>query len=115
MANLIDKSTNEQIVQFVDRASSFWNRVKGLLGRDSLPDSYALWISPCPAIHTFFMKFPIDVIFVDKDLKVVSIFHSLPSWRIIYGGWKGHSVFELKAAQLKNFNIKKGDQLYVGH
>ena len=115
MTGLVDKSTNEQIARVVDRASGFWNRVKGLLGRDSLPESYAFWISPCLSIHTFFMKFPIDVIFVDKSLKVVSMFHSLPSSRIVYGGWKGHSVFELKASQLKNFNIKKGDQLYVGY
>ncbi|MCY4512056.1 MAG: DUF192 domain-containing protein [Bdellovibrionales bacterium] len=115
MESLINKNTNEQIVRFIDRAYSFWDRVKGLLGKGSLPDSYALWILPCPVIHTFFMKFPIDVIFVDKNLKVVSVFHSIPSRRIIYGGWKSHSVFELQANKLQHFNIKKGDQLYVGH
>ena len=115
MESLINKSADEQIVQFVDRACSFRDRVKGLLGKESLPKSYALWISPCPVIHTFFMKFPIDVIFVDKNLKIVSIFHSVPSLRIIYGGWRSHSVFEMEADKLKHFNIKKEDQLYVGH
>ena len=115
MEGLINKSTNKQIARSVECASSVKKRVRGLLGRDGVPESYALWILPCPAIHTFFMKFPIDVIFADKHLKVVSVFHSVPSRRVIFGGWKGHSVFELKAAQLKDFNMKKGDQLYVGH
>lgn len=115
MESLINKSNDEKIVRVVNRAYSFRDRVKGLLGKGGLPESHALWISPCPVIHTFFMKFSIDVIFADKNLKVVSIFYSVPSRRVIYGGWKSHSVFELQADQLKRFNLKKGDQLYVGH
>ena len=61
------------------------------------------------------MKFPIDVLFVDKKLRVVSYFDSIPSGRIIFGGFKSHSVFEMEANQLKKIKISKGDQIYVGH
>ena len=115
MEHLTDKTTNKRIARTVERAGGFRQRVQGLLGRKSLPPDRAFWISPCPSIHTFFMKFSIDVIFADRNLKVVSVFYAVPPYRMIFGGWKSHSVFELKADQLKKFDIKKGNQLYVGH
>ena len=115
MESLTDKTANKRIARAVERAEGFLKRIKGLMGRESFPENTALWISPCPSIHTFFMKFSIDVIFTDRNLKVVSVFHAVPPYRMIFGGWKSHSVFELKADQLKKFDIKKGNQLYVGH
>lgn len=116
MEGLINERSHERIARTLERASGFRARMQGLLGRDSLPLYHALWISPCSAIHTVFMRFPIDAIFVDRNLKVVSIFQFITSGRVIFGGWKSHSVFELKGGQLKYFDIEEGDQLYVmGH
>lgn len=115
MASLINKTNGQVIVKSVENARSFWQKAKGLLGKSHLSTDLSLWIAPCKSIHTFFMQFPIDVIFTDKNLCVVSIFHAVPSKRIIFGGFKSHSVFEMKAGKLKDHKLSKGDQLYVGH
>jgi len=59
-------------------ARSFWARGRGLMGRASLPDSYALIIFPESSIHTFFMRVPIDVLFVDRSDKVVGLREAMP-------------------------------------
>ena len=63
-------------------ADTILDRMVGLLKTDSLSDGESLLIEPCNSIHTFFMKFNIDVIFLDKDLKVVKIFRDMPPWRM---------------------------------
>ena len=72
-------------------------------------------ITACPSIHTFFMKFPIDVIFTDKKFCVVSLFESVSSGKILFGGLKSRNVFEMKAGQIRFHKLKKGDLLYVEH
>ena len=57
-------------------------RKKGLLGRDSVPDDYAMIIAPCGGVHTFFMRFPIDVVFVSRDGTVVKTCRAVKPWRI---------------------------------
>ena len=93
------------------KANSLKARIVGLLGKKSLEKGKTLWILSCSSIHTFFMKFPIDVIFVDKDLKVRRVYKKVPSGKILFGGWKASSVFEFQAGTLKA--ISKGDQLHV--
>ncbi len=115
MPSLINKTTNEIIVTSVNKSFKLIERMRGLLGEKDMPKDSALWISPCRSIHTFFMQFPIDALFVDKNLRVVSCFDSIPSGRIIFGGKTSHSVFEMKSNKLKNHKLNKGDQLYVGH
>ena len=115
MPSLINKKNNETIVTSITKALKVMERMVGLLGKKMIAENFALWISPCKSIHTFFMKFPIDVLFVDKNLCVISTFNSVKPWRIILGGRKSHSVFEMKANQLKQYNLNKGDQLYVGN
>ena len=115
MSRLIHKETQTTIAQSVLKTNNLWERMKGLLGEKTFPNDKALWIVPCSNVHTFFMKFPIDIIFVDKDLKVTSLAHSVPSSRIVFGGWKAHSTFEMKAEQLKKYSIGKGDELYVDY
>lgn len=63
-------------------ADGLVSRTKGLLGRKSLPLGEGLWIKRCNSIHTLFMRFAIDAVFVDDNLKVVSIYRNLKPWRI---------------------------------
>jgi len=110
---LINTTTNTQIAKQVVKAKSLYSRVKGLLGRKSLPDDEVLWIDPCPSVHTFFMQFPIDVVFVDKDMKVTKVHKNLKPWRMTAPlQFKNHSCFEFAAHTVKD-NIKEGDKLYV--
>ena len=115
MPSLIKKDTQQVIARSVYKASNLWEKTKGLLGQEDMPASQAFWLTSCASVHTFFMKFSIDVIFVDKNLKITSIAHSVPPFRIVSGTWKTSSTFELKANQLNSFNLKKGDELYVGN
>jgi uncharacterized membrane protein (UPF0127 family) len=85
-------------------------RRRGLLGRDSLAEGEGLWIVPCEAVHCFFMKFTIDVVFLDKKLRVVKVRPSLKPWRIA-GCLRAHSVLELPEGVIQSTGTQPGDQL----
>lgn len=112
---LIQKETNTVIAEKVAIAESFWQRLKGLLGRRGLDANETLWIQRCDSIHTFFMKFPIDVVFVDKKLKVCGVSTNVKPWRIATKYWQADSVFEFASPNPKVKNLRKGDLLYVGN
>jgi uncharacterized protein len=88
------------------------SRRKGLLQRDSMPEGGALIIAPSNAIHTFFMRFAIDVIFVAKDGHVLKTRTAMPSRRII-ASLRAFAVIELAAGALDHSDIKAGDQLVI--
>lgn len=114
MVKLYNTSKNNTIVcEQVVIADSFLKRLKGLLGKKTLPNSQCLWIKDCPSVHTFFMRFSIDVVFVDKKLKVTNIHKNLEPWRMTpLFQIKNNSCFEFKAGELSD-TIKLGDQLDV--
>jgi uncharacterized membrane protein (UPF0127 family) len=115
MLELRNKTQNDQLIAaHVEVAEAFLARLVGLLGRSQMPTSSALWIHSCNSIHTWFMKFSLDLIFVDRDLKVVRIYEGVSPFRIIWPIWSARSVFELPAGSLKQQpTIHLGDQLYV--
>jgi uncharacterized membrane protein (UPF0127 family) len=114
MATLINKTKNQVVISEVEIARSFFARGRGLLGRSSLGEFQALWIPRCNSIHTFFMKFSIDCVFVDKNLKVRAIYSDVRPGRILLPVWGAASVFEFAAGMSQKLNISVGDQLYVG-
>jgi len=88
------------------------SRRKGLLGRDSLPEGSALIIAPSQAIHTFSMRFSIDVAFVAKDGVVLKVRQAVPPRRIAVS-LRAFAVIELPAGALKASDTKVGDRLLV--
>lgn len=81
-------------------ARTFPERAKGLIGTKDLAPDEGLLILKCNAIHTFFMSFPIDATFLDKDDKVVKVVRGIRPWRIwIWGGWRAVKVLETRAAR----------------
>jgi uncharacterized protein len=102
----------------VTKADDAKTRSKGLLGRESLDADEALWIQqpplawlvPCPTIHTFFMKFPIDVLFLDGGLRVRRVIEDMKPWRLSPWVLQAHSVLELKGGTLRG-SVSAGDQL----
>lgn len=113
--SLINRSKNVVVAETVEDAKSLWSRMRGLLGRDGMPAGQALWISPCNSIHTFFMKFSIDAVFVDNQLVVRKVIRDLSPWRLVLPVWNARSVFELAAGQATTDRVSEGDQLHVGH
>lgn len=114
MAVLVNKTTNQTLIPHLDVAQTFWARGKGLLGRPSLASEEALWILRCNSIHTFFMKFPIDCVFIDKNLKVKAIYQDVSPWRLVLPVWGAQSVIEMASGAVSKMNVSLGDQLYVG-
>lgn len=110
---LMNQSRNCAVISDLKLAKSEYERMKGLLGRADLPTEEGLWIKRTNSVHTWFMKFPIDVIFVDKNLRVTSVHHRLPAWRITFPRWRSNSVFEMAAGRAEAANVQVGDQLHV--
>jgi hypothetical protein len=84
-------------------------RRKGLLGRDSLPNGHALWIVPCESVHTCGMRFPIDVVYLDRKHIVRKVCRAIPPWRLSMC-LLAHSVLELPAGTSELTRTEPGDQ-----
>lgn len=102
----------------VTKADDAASRSKGLLGRDALAADEGMWIVqpplarlvPCPTIHTFFMRFPIDVLFLDGALRVASVIENMKPWRLSPWVPAADSILELKGGIL-NGSVRAGDRL----
>ncbi|MCG1009768.1 DUF192 domain-containing protein [Salinicoccus sp. ID82-1] len=106
---LVNSTTDTVLVNDLRQAYSFWSRFKGLMFKCSMPSDSALHLYPCRSIHTFFMKFSIDVIYLDEENKVVGIETNLIPGKI---GWRykeARSVIELPAGKL--YGVSTGDTL----
>lgn len=114
MSQLENKTKNQIIAANVIEARRLTERLIGLMGEKKWPGQNALWIHRCNSIHTCFMRFPIDVVFVDRHLKVQAVIRNIQPWRFIWPIWRANSVFEMAAGSLKEQSVSVGDQLYVG-
>lgn len=85
-------------------------RRKGLMGRDGLAAGSALVIAPSNSVHTFFMRFPIDVVFVRRDGEVVKVRHAVAPWRLT-GALGAFAVVELPAGTARTAEVGPGDRL----
>lgn len=98
------------VARRVMHANTFWRRLRGLMGRRSLMPDEGLLLDPCNAIHTFFMRFPIDALFLDAEGRVVGVVESMPlwRWRIMPGA---RAVLELAAGTVARTGIRQGDRI----
>ena len=95
-------------------ADNFVDRAIGLMGKKNLDRDACMWIKDCNWVHNWFVKFPIDVVFVDKNLNVKFITKNLKPWGRSRKVFRAQSVFEMNSGMAEKLNIKIGDQLYVG-
>lgn len=94
-------------------AITFFERFKGLQFKKVLPEGHGLMITPCNSIHMFFMRFPIDVVFIDSSNKVVYIIEGIRPWRVSKIISKAKSVLELPYGTVAVTDTHVGDQLEV--
>ena len=104
--------TRSVVARSVDLATSRAARRRGLLGRDSLGASEGLLLTPCIAVHTAFMRFPIDLVFIDRDGRAVRVVPNVRPWRMAVS-LRAHAVIELAAGTAAAADIQVGDMLYL--
>ena len=85
-------------------------RMKGLLGRSELPVEEGLLLRPGSSIHTFFMRFPIDAVFLDRDLVVRKVADNMRPWRLAFARG-AHSVLEIAAGESRRRGLAPGQKL----
>src|SRR6266511_1409173 len=86
------------------------SRARGLLGRRELPGGEGLLLRPASSIHTLFMRFPIDVVFLDRELVVRKVVPEVRPWRLAFG-LGSRAVLELPAGECERRGIAPGDRL----
>ena len=91
-------------------ADGFFSRLRGLLGRRGLEPGEGLLLSPSSSVHTLFMRFPIDVVFLDRGLRVVGVSDDVRPWRLT-GRRGARHVLELAAGQAQAHGIRAGERL----
>ncbi len=99
------------IASRAEQARSFWARLRGLMFRAALPEGGGLVIEPNTSIHTFWMRFPIDVIFVDRANRVVGLVAAMPPNRPYAGARGAHRTVELPAGCIAASATTIGDLL----
>lgn len=96
----------------VEVAGSGETRRKGLLGRTGLEPGGGLWIVPCESVHTFFMRFPIDLVYLDRKNRVRKVRHAVGPWRLS-ACLTAHSVLELPAGTARESGTVRGDLVEI--
>ena len=107
-----NKTRNTQLGDRVDVAGSGAKRTKGLLGRKGLAPGEGMWIVPCESVHTFFMRFPIDLVYIDRKQRVRKVRSSVPPWRLS-ACLSAHSILELPAGTIQDSLTEAGDILEI--
>ncbi len=111
IAHVLENARTQRVI--ADRLLTAFDsrsRRQGLLGRDGLPDGTALIIAPSNAVHTFFMRFSIDLLFVRRDGLVINVRSAVRPWRMAVS-LRAFAVIELPAGSLAQSNTTAGDHL----
>src|ERR1700685_1239441 len=97
----------------VELADTSLKRMFGLLGRRGLDAGTGLWIKPSSGVHTFGMAFKIDVVGLDRDLKVIKLWRCLGPFRVTSVSFKMKSVLELPCGSISKAELQLGDQVQI--
>ena len=111
MPRIIDETRGTVVAQDVRLADGIWSRFWGLMGRKALPNDAGLLLKPSSSIHTAFMRFPIDIVFLDRSLQVVKVVPEMKPFRVSVAFGGAHSALELNAGAAAKAGVEKGDQL----
>ena len=107
----VNQTSGLLLASHVEEARAFHRRLVGLMGRRGLPEGAGLHLDPCNGIHTFFMRFAIDALFLDREGRVVKTFAALAPWRVTSIDGRTRSVLELPAGVLASTGTKVGDRV----
>ena len=106
---VIDERTGREVLTAVRQAEGAWGSFKGLMLKQRLPDGHGLLFRPARGIHTQFMRFPIDLVFLDKSDTVTKVREAMPPWRFDFTNAAG--VIEINPGAARASDIQPGDRL----
>jgi uncharacterized membrane protein (UPF0127 family) len=111
---LVHAATGRVLADRLEIADSFFTRLLGLMFRRRLESGQGLWLTGTNGIHMFFMRFPIDAVFLDKRRRVVKVYRRLPRWvGMVPLVWGADSVVELPAGAVDSLDLRRGEQLEI--
>ena len=110
---IVNKTKNTIIAQHAVLADTAFSRLKGLLGRDSLKPGEAMVITQCRSIHMFFMRFAIDVIFVDNKNRVVGVVNRIKPFFMSPYFWRASCAIELPEGVIEATKTARGDEITI--
>ncbi len=105
--------TGKLLVSHLRCADTFWLRLAGLIPTGNLPKGHGLLLTPCTSIHTFLMKYPIDVAYLDSNFVVVRAFHNVKPWRALPSADRTKHVLEIPPATLASTGTLVGHKLEI--
>ena len=106
---LKNKTRASVIAKRIRLCRGLFDRMRGLLGTQTLSEEEACWLVPCSNVHTIGMQYPIDVYFLNKKNKIIALVENLAPNRFSPLVWKAHSVLEFKSGIKRDVRI--GDEL----
>ncbi len=112
---VLNLTRNTVLASEVELVDTEWTRIKGLLGRRAVDfaSGKGLWIVPSQGVHTLGMSFPIDVVYLDSEYRIVHVCHAMAPFRIAALKLKARSVIELPAGTLAQTETSIGDVLEI--
>lgn len=113
MPRIVNETRGTLVAQDVQVADGVWSRFWGLMGRRRLPEGGGLLLKPSSSIHTAFMRFPIDVVFLDRELRVVKVVPEMKPFRVTMAFGGAHSALELNAGAAARAQVEADDQLVL--
>lgn len=111
MPRIVNETRGTVVAEDVRVADGLWSRFWGLMGRKRLPEDSGLLLKPSSSIHTAFMRFPIDVVFLDRDLRVVKVVPEMKPFRVAVAFRGAHSALELNAGAAAKAQVEAEDRL----
>ncbi|HXA28379.1 MAG TPA: DUF192 domain-containing protein [Candidatus Angelobacter sp.] len=96
------------VAPHVEVAGTAWRRFMGLMFRSELPAGHGLALTPCSSIHMFFMRIPLDVAFLDREGRVLRVYHGIRPWRVSRVVRGARTAVELPAGTLREAGVEKG-------
>jgi len=109
----LNVSKETVIASDLKEAAGFFQRLVGLRGRGRLENHGGLWMARCTAIHTFWMRFPLDVVFLDRDFIVKKTVKGLRPFRPVIMCWHAEGVLELPEGTIERAQIQIGDRVKI--
>lgn len=114
---LINQKNSKSLATRAEMASKYLTRLVGLMGKKDLPQGEGLWFPKCNSIHMWFMKIPIDAVFIRKDgadYRVIKCFSKLKPWRLLPAvSLSATDVVELPAGTIESTDLREGDTICI--